>query len=98
MEKVRENFDDYTKVLDEMLYYNPEDLNRQILEYETEQAQKRGYEQGMEKGIKEGKEEGILEIRKQTIKNMIDNGFEDEIILRCLDISSDELYKIKEQL
>ena len=54
MEKVRKSFDSITSALDEMLYYDPEDLQRQIIEYETEQAQKRGLEEGIKQGIEKG--------------------------------------------
>ena len=75
MNKVREKCNDYIKVLDEMLYYNEEDLKKQIIEYETEQAKKRGYE----KGHKEGLERGL----KQGIERGIEQGIEQGIEKKC---------------
>ena len=83
MNKVREKCNDYIKVLDEMLYYNEEDLKQQIIEYETEQAQKRGYEkghnEGHQKGLEDGRKEGLREGREEGRKEGIKEGLEQGI-------------------
>ena len=85
-----------------MLYYDPEDLNRQILEYETEQAQKRGYEKGHKEGLKkgheEGKKEGIEQNTKEIEKNMLKAGCSEEIIIKYLNIDKKTLFNIKNEL
>ena len=42
MEKIREDFDHIKAALDELLYYNPEELERQADEYERKMARKEG--------------------------------------------------------
>lgn len=94
MNKVREKCNDYIKVLDDMLYYNEEDLQKQIIEYETEQARKRGYESGHQAGM----EAGIFEKTKETVNLMINKGFKDEIIKDVLNINDKILSEIKSEL
>ena len=106
MNKVRENCNDYIKVLDEMLYYNEEDLKKQIIEYETEQAQKRGYEKGhkeglekgIEQGIEQGIEKGIEQKTIETIKNMVDKKFDNETIKEILNLDDETLLEIMKEL
>ena len=64
MEKVREDFDHIKRTLDELLYYDPVDLERQADEYEREMARK----EGLEQGLKEGKEQGLREGKEQVLK------------------------------
>ena len=106
MDKVRENFDSVVSELDEMLYYNPEDINRQIIEYETEQARKKGREEGIKEGIKEGREqgkkdgitEGKNQKEKEIIENMLKSNISDDIILSSINISKEYLEAMKKSL
>ena len=68
MEKVREDFDHIKAALDEMLYYNPEELERQADEYEREMARKEGREEGLKEGRAEGRAEGLIEGKEQGLK------------------------------
>ena len=68
MEKVRDNFDTYRNDVDDILYYNPDELNRMLDEEELESARKKAREEGLEEGRKEGREEGREEGRKEGIK------------------------------
>jgi len=68
MDKVRDNFDTYRNDVDDILYYNPDELNRMLDEEELESARKKAREEGLEEGRKEGREEGREEGRKEGIK------------------------------
>ena len=92
MNKVRENCNDYIKVLDEMLYYNEEDLKKQIIEYETEQAQKRGYEKGHKEGLEKGIEQGI----EQGIKEGIEQGIKEGNLTIAKNIKKEKINSIEE--
>jgi len=103
MDKVRDNFDTYRNDVDDILYYNPDDLNRMLDEEELESARKKareeghkeGREEGIKEGIKEGIEQGRREIIKENVTNMIKNNVPDELILKYLNIDEEFLNEIK---
>ena len=66
MEKVREGFDKITSALDEMLWYDPEELNRLADEYEREMARKEGRQEGIEEGLVEGKKSIVQVLLKKN--------------------------------
>ena len=80
MDKVRDNFETYRNDVDDVLYYNPDDLNRQIDEEEIENARKEARQKGLEEGRLEGRKEGRLEGRKEGrlegLKEGIEQGIE----------------------
>ena len=65
MDKVRDNFDTYRNDVDDVLYYNPDELNRMLDEEELEEARKKAREEGLKQGREEGKEEGLKEGREE---------------------------------
>lgn len=67
---------------------------KQELVYETEQAEKRGFEQGLEEGIKEGIQTNI----KETAIKMISKGYSEQEIKYILNIDEDTLLNIKKEL
>ena len=90
MEKVREDFDHIKAALDEMLYYNPEELERQADEYEREMARK----EGREEGLKEGKENGKIEMIKEIIFNMLKLNYSINDICKSTNLSYEEVNNI----
>ena len=90
MEKVREDFDHIKAALDEMLYYNPEELERQADEYEREMARK----EGKEEGLKEGKEIGKIEMIKEIIFNMLKLNYSINDICKSTNLSYEEVNNI----
>ena len=63
-----------------------------------QKAREEGERVGMEKGVEKGKEEGRIEDRNETVKNMIQAGCTEELILRVTDLSAEELSRIHEEL
>ncbi len=61
---------------------------KNTLVYEAEQK-------GIEKGYSSGKEEGILEEKKIVAKNMLENGLDIEMIVKCTNLSKEEIEKLK---
>ena len=106
MNKVRNDEEIFMNVMDSLLYYNYEDLltDEEKVEFnkKKEQARKEGRKEGIKEGRKEGRKEGIkegIEERNlEILKNMLDNGISDEIILKSLNIDIDTLEKLKEIL
>ena len=102
MEKVREDFDHIKAALDEMLYYNPEELERQADEYEREMARKEGREEGREEGLKEGRElginEGIYLRNLEIVLNMYNANFSVEDISKYTNLSYEEINNIIEKI
>ena len=90
MEKVREDFDHIKRALDEMLYYNPEELERQADEYERDMARK----EGREEGHKQGLEEGRIEERIKIIINLYNSSLSIDEISNITRISRDEVENI----
>ena len=95
MEKVRDNFDYYRNDVDDVLYYNPDELNRMLDEEELEEAKKLAREEGHKEGHKEGFEQGREESLKFTVKNMIDKNYDDNTIKELLNIDDDKINQIK---
>ena len=83
MLEIKDEFKSQIKELDDMLYYDPEDLKRQMKEWEYKEA------------VKEGKEQGKLETKQEIVKNMIDNNLSDDLIMKSLNITFEELQKFK---
>ena len=54
----------------------------------------RGMQQGLDQGRKEGIEEGIESKTKEAARNMKAEGLSNELIVKCLGISEEELKKI----
>ena len=106
MEKVREGFDSITSAIDSLLYYNREELEEVADEYERELARKEGreegikegLEQGLEQGIEQGLEQGREEVIKNRnidfVKNMYENNFCIEDIVKCTKLSIEEVKEI----
>ena len=65
---------------------------------EVEVARKEGERKGIEKGLIEGKKEGLIEGKiaeqKHIALNMKNQGFDDKVIAKCLNISIDEMNKL----
>ena len=63
-----------------------------------EKGKEEGLAEGLEKGMQRGKEEGLaegkLEEKKQIVLNMKNQGFDDNTIAKCFNISIDELKDI----
>lgn len=74
-------------------------LYEAAFKYESDKASMIGesLEKGIKKGIKIGKKEGIIEGKREMIITMIDNGADDDIILKLTKISKDELENIKRE-
>jgi len=53
------------------------------------------YEEGMALGKEVGKKEGQLEEKKRTVHMMLDNGFDEAMIIKVLNITQDELDELK---
>ena len=51
-------------------------------------------ERGIEEGIKEGQTTKLLSV----VKNMVKNGFDDNMIISCTEASKEEILKIREEL
>ena len=81
MRKVYERMDKYTETLNELLYYNPEELKKEA-EYNL------GVKEGMEKGLKDGK----IEIAKIMFKNKEDM----EKIIKYTGLSQEEIENLNE--
>ena len=100
MLEIKDEFKSTIKELDEMLYYDPEELKRMIAEEEyrdaIEEGREEGIKEGREEGIKEGIKEGKLETQKEIVKNMIDNNLSDDLIMKSLNITFAELQKLKQ--
>ena len=62
------------------------------------EGKKEGLIEGKKEGLIEGKKEGLIEGEKKKMKelalNMKNQGFENEVIAKCLNISIDELNKL----
>ena len=73
-----------------------------LVESEKRRYQKLELEQklqeGLERGLEQGKIMGIREKEKEIIKNMLENGFDNETISRISNLSIEEIIKIKETL
>jgi predicted transposase/invertase (TIGR01784 family) len=82
MEKIREDFDYIKQALDDMLYYNPEELERQADEYEREMARK------------EGREEGRQETMKGIVLNLYENKFSITDICKYTKLSEKDITNI----
>ena len=61
---------------------------------EIAEAKEEGIKQGKKEGLIEGKKEGLIEGQKQIALNMKNQGFEDEVIAKCLNINIDKLSKL----
>ena len=62
----------------------------QMLKKQAEQ----GREEGREQGLEEGREEGREEERRQIVQSLRQSGMSDEEIMRCTDLSLDEINKL----
>ena len=98
MEKVREDFDHIKAALDEMLYYNPEELERQADEYEREMARKEGREEGLKEGKELGINEGIYLRNVEIVLNMYNANFSIEDISKYTNLSYEEINNIIEKI
>ena len=87
MEKVREDFDHIIRALDELLYYDPVDLERQADEYEREMARKEGLEQGRE----EGREEGLKEKEREFVLKLRNKNYSIKEISDITELSEIEV-------
>ena len=68
------------------------------LKAEKEEAIKQGIEQGIEQEIEQGIAQGEVKGKKEIVKNMLENGFDDETISKISNLSIKEIIKIKESL
>jgi len=68
-----------------------ERLKNTLIREERERAREEGIRQGIEEGIKEGIEQGILEEKKIVAKNMLENGLDIEMIIKCTNLSKEEI-------
>ena len=84
MLEIKDEFKSQIKELDEMLYYDPEELKRI------------GEQQLLEAAIREAKKEARENERKKIVKNMIDKGFDDLTIKNILNIDNETLNKLKD--
>ena len=91
MEKVREDFDHIKAALDELLYYNPEELERQADEYEREMARKEGREEGLKEGLEQGLKQGREEGLKDIVKKMVNRKYTLDEISELLNIEKNYL-------
>lgn len=71
-----------------------ESMVLKVIRKENENLIRRGIREGKKEGIKEGK----LEILKQSVKNMLQFGENEEKIMKYVGINKKELEKIKRML
>ena len=83
-------------------YEKMEKEEMELLKAEVEQLMlkkqqiiEQGIEQGVEKGIEQGKVEGLREKEMEIIKNMVNDGFDDETISRISNLSIEEIMEKK---
>ena len=62
--------DHYLNPLDSILFYNKEDLQRQIEEEMAEKGWNKGHQDGFQDGFKDGKMESKIEIAKKLLPKM----------------------------
>ena len=110
MLEIKDEFKSQIKELDEMLYYDPEELKRigeqQLLEAAIVEAKKEVREEVIqevrEEVIQEVREEVIQEVRENErqniVKNMIDKGLDDLTIKNILNIDNETLNELKDQI
>ncbi|MBR1944609.1 MAG: hypothetical protein IJ848_04045, partial [Alphaproteobacteria bacterium] len=55
------------------------------------EGEKKGIEKGIEKGLIEGEKKGKNEAKKELALNMRNQGFQDTVIAKCLNISIEDL-------
>ncbi|MBQ3021188.1 MAG: hypothetical protein IJD92_03085 [Bacilli bacterium] len=91
MDKIRDDFDKITWERDSVLYYDPEDLNRQIIEEKVEEEVNKRMEEINKRLDKETKQ-----TQKLIVKNMIEKGLDDKIIKDVLNIDDETLKSCKE--
>lgn len=72
MLEIKDEFKSQIKELDEMLYYDPEELKRI------------------------GEQQIREEERKRIVKNMVDNDLSDDLIMKSLNITFEELQNLKQ--
>ena len=70
MEEMKQEMDHYLNPLDSILFYNKEDLQRQIEEEMAEKGWNKGHQDGFQDGFKDGKMESKIEIAKKLLPKM----------------------------
>ena len=81
MEETKKEMDNFLKEIDSILFYDPEDLQRQI------------EEEMMEKGLEKGEKKSRIEIAKELLALQIDV----ETISKATKLSIEEVEKLKEE-
>ncbi len=64
------------------------------MEIAKQKALQKGIKEGIKEGLEKGKEEGKLENQKQIALNMKNQGFNDEVIAKCLSIDINNLKEL----
>ncbi|MBR1944133.1 MAG: hypothetical protein IJ848_01515, partial [Alphaproteobacteria bacterium] len=58
------------------------------------EGEKKGIQKGKQEGLIEGEKKGKNEAKKELAQNMRNQGFEDTVITKCLNINIEELNKL----
>ena len=85
MEEIKKEMDSYIREIDEILFYNEEDLQRQIEEEMTEK--------GLKEGIEQGESQKAIEIAKSLLTMGI---LSSKQIAEVTKLTIDEVEKLKE--
>jgi predicted transposase/invertase (TIGR01784 family) len=64
----------------------------------NERGRMQGREEGRKEGRVQGREEGALQNKIETVKSAILNGLDDEIIVKVVGLSIDEIKAIRESM
>ena len=89
MGSIREEANQLVSDLDLMLYYDEEDLQRQIGEER--------YENGKQEGKQEGEQAGKLQNQKEVAKKMLNKGYDISDISEMTELSIEDIEALKDE-
>lgn len=70
-------------------------LSEYVYEKGIEKGIKQGIKQGMEQGIEQGIKQGAESARRELLKNMKNDGYTDEAILKIFQMTPEKLSELK---
>ena len=93
MEEIKEEMDHYLNPLDSILFYNKEDLQRQIEEEMAEKGWNKGHQDGFQDGFQDGEMKSKIEIAKSLLSMGVGSM---EQIATATGLSIEEIEELKE--
>ena len=93
MEEMKQEMDHYLNPLDSILFYNKEDLQRQIEEEMTEKGWNKGHQDGFQDGFQDGEMKSKIEIAKSLLSMGVGSM---EQIATATGLSVEEIEELKE--